>query len=135
MTTLFQSMIQDLLKSHNLLETFQSQTEFHVQFDMRGNRRLVVERHSNSIRVAHYSKQNGEQIADPDVELHHPSWTPTAITQSWGYRRERFTTRDGTMLFDMRFHKEVSAFLVMWARDLKTQGWIKKGKVHHDAHA
>ena len=135
MTTLFQTTIQDLLKSHNLLERFQSQTEFHVQFDMRGNKRLLVERHDNLIRVAHYSEQNGEQIADPEVELHHPSWTPTAITQSWGYRRERFTKRDGKMLFDMRFHREVSAFLVMWARDIRAQGWIKKGKVRHDAHA
>jgi hypothetical protein len=135
MTTLFQTTIQNLLKFHNLLEPFQSQTEFHVRFEMRGNKRLVVERHGNAIRVVHYIEQKDGLIADPEVELHHPSWTPTAITQSWGYRRERFTNRDGKMLFDMRFHKEVSAFLVMWARDLKTQGWDKKGKVHHDTHA
>jgi hypothetical protein len=135
MTTLFQSTIQELLKSHNLLERFQSQKEFHAQFDIRGNKRLVVERQGHLIRVTHHLKQNGGLIADTDVELHHPSWTPTAITQSWGYRRERFTKQDGKMIFDMRFHKEVSAFLVMWARDIKAQGWIRKGKVHNDAHA
>ena len=134
MKTLFQSTIEDLLKSHNLFVAFQSQSDFHVRFDMPSYDRLVIERHGDQISVTHYFEQNGDLIADPDVELHHPSWTPTAITQSWGYRRERFTKLDGKMLFDMRFHKEVSAFLVMWARDIKAQGWAEKGQVRDDAH-
>lgn len=132
MTTLFQTTIEDLLKSHNLLERFQSQTEFHVRFDMTGYERLVIERHAELISVAHYFEQNGDLIADPDVELHFPTWTPTAITQSWGYRREKFIERDGATLVDTRFHREVSSFLSLWARNIHAQGWAKQGRVYDE---
>ena len=111
MTTIFQTTIEHLLKAHNLLEAFQSQLDFHVRFDMPGYERLVIERHGELISVAHYFEQNGDLIADPEVELHYPTWTPTAITQAIGYRREKFIQRDGKTFVDTRFHREVSSFL------------------------
>ena len=129
MITLFQTTIEHLLNSHNLLEKFQSQIEFHVRFDMPHFDRLVIERHDNMISVSHYFEQNGDLIADPDVELHYPTWTPTAITQIFGYRREKFIERDGKTFVDTRFHPEVSSFLVLWARNIKAQGWAEKGQV------
>ena len=134
MTTLFQTNIEQLLKAHNLLEKFQSQDEFHVRFDMPHYDRLVIERHSDMISVAHYFEQNGDLIPDPDVELHYPTWTPTAITQSFGYRREKFIERGGHTLVDTRFHRDVSSFLMMWARNIQAQGWAEKGQVHDDVH-
>ena len=132
MSTFFQTTIEHVLKSHHLLDAFQTQEDFHVRFDMPGYERLVVERHGELISVAHYYEQNGDLIPDPDVELHYPSWIPTAITQALGYRREKFIERDGKTLVDTRFHKEVSSFLAMWARNIKAQGWVEKGQVHHD---
>ncbi len=86
MTTLFQSTIEHLLKSHNLLEEFHKQETFHVRFDKHGYQRLVIERHGEQISVAHYFEQNGDLVADRDVELHYPSWVPTTITQAFfGY--------------------------------------------------
>lgn len=132
MTTLFQETIEHLLKSHNLLDVFQSQAEFHVRFDMPGYERLVIERLGDLISIAHYYEQNGDLVADPEVELHYPSWIPTAITQALGYRREKFIERDGKTFVDTRFHKEVSSFLALWARNIKAQGWAEKGQIHHD---
>ena len=127
MTTLFQTTIEKLLSAHNLLENFHAQLDFHVRFDMSGYQRLVIERHRELISVAHYFEQNGDLVPDPDVELHYPTWTPTAITQAIGYRREKFIERDGRTLVDTRFDREVSSFLSMWARNIHAQGWAQRG--------
>ena len=132
MTTLFQTTIEKLLSAHNLLENFHAQLDFHVRFDMSGYQRLVIERHGELISVAHYFEQNGDLVPDPDVELHYPTWTPTAITQAIGYRREKFIERDGRTLVDTRFDREVSSFLNMWARNIQAQGWAQRGQVHDD---
>ena len=132
MTTLFQTTIEKLLSAHNLLEKFHAQLDFHVRFDMSGYQRLVIERHGELISVAHYFEQNGDLVPDPDVELHYPTWTPTAITQAIGYRREKFIERDGRTLVDTRFDREVSSFLSMWARNIQAQGWAQRGQIHDD---
>ena len=135
MSTLFQTTIEHLLKAHNLFEKFQSQSDFHARFDMPGYQRLVIERHGDLISVAHYFEQNGDLVPDPDVELHYPTWTPTAITQAIGYRREKFIERDSKTFVDTHFHKAVSSFLVMWARNIQAQGWAQRGQVYDDARA
>ncbi len=129
MTTLFQTTIEHLLRSHELLEQFQTQTDFHVRFDMPHYDRLVIERHDALISVAHYFEQNGDLIADPEIELHYPSWTPIAITQILGYRRTKFIELAGVTYVDTRFHDEVSAFLSTWARNIQAQGWIERGHI------
>ena len=129
MTTLFQTTIEKLLAAHNLLGQFHSQLDFHARFDMPPYQRLVIERHGELISVAHYFEQNGDLIPDPDVELHYPTWTPTAITQAIGYRREKFIEREGQTLVDTRFHREVSSFLAMWARNIQAQGWAERAAV------
>ena len=134
MSTQFQTVIENLLKSHNLLDDFQTLTSFHVRFDMKGYQRLVIERHGELISVAHYFEQNGDLIADPDVELHYPSWVPTAITQAYFGYRSKFIERDGKTFVDTRFHKQVSSLLTLWARNINAQGWAEAGKVHDDDH-
>ena len=132
MKTLFQTTIEHLLKSHNLLEDFQTLDSFHVRFEKTGYQPLVIERHGEMISVAHYFEQNGDLIADPDVEQHYPSWVPTAITQAFFGYRPKFIERDGRTLVDTRFHSEVSTFLSMWARNIKAQGWAEGGRVSND---
>ncbi len=119
----FQKDIEWLLKSHHILESFQNQTEFHVRFEMPGFDRLVIERHGSLVSVAHYFEQNGDLIADPEVEIHYPTWFPTAITQVIGGRREKFIERNGQEYVVVNFHNEVTSFLVMWGRNIRAQGW------------
>ena len=132
MTTQFQKTIEHLLKSHNLLDAFLNRSSFHVGLDMKGYQRLVIERHGDMISVAHYFEQNGDLVADPDVELHYPSWVPTAITQAFFGYRSKFIEREGQTLVDTRFDREVSSFLTLWARNIKMQGWAEGGQVHDD---
>ena len=129
MTHLFQSTIEGLLAAHGLLEAFQENDSFHVRLDQPGYERLVIERHGDLISVAHYYEQNGDLVPDPDVELHYPTWVPTAITQAFGGYRQKFLERDGQTYVDTRFHKEVPAFLVLWARNIRAQGWAERGQV------
>lgn len=131
MATLFQKTIEHLLNSHDLLQKFHQQDSFYVRFDQDGYLRLVVERHGDLIGVAHYFVQNGDLIPDPEIELHYPTWVPTAITQFIGYpiRRSKFIERDGKTFVDTRFHREVSSFLLLWARNIRDQGWAEIGKV------
>ncbi len=121
----FQKDIEWLLKSHNMLGAFQDQAEFHDRFDMPGFDRLVIERHEDLISVAHYFEQNGDLIADPEAELHYPTWFPTALTQVFSGRREKFIKRNGEDYIDMKFHGEVTSFLAMWGRNIRAQGWDK----------
>jgi hypothetical protein len=131
MKTIFQTTIEHLLKSHNLLEAFQTQETFHVHFEKTGYQPLVIERHGDMISVAHYFEQNSDLVADPDVELHYPSWVPTAITQAFFGYRSKFIERDGKTYVDTRFHKQVSEFLTLWARNIKAQRWAEGGQVQH----
>lgn len=96
---------------------------------MKGYQRLVIERHGELISVAHYFEQNGDLVADPDVELHYPSWVPTAITQAFLGYRSKFIERDGQILVDTRFDREVSSFLSLWAGNINAQGWAERGQV------
>lgn len=132
MTTLFQETIEHLLKSHNLLEDFQNNDSFHVRFEKRGYQPLVIERHGGMISVAHYFEQNGDLVADPDVELHYPSWVPTGITQAFFSYRSKFIEREGKTYVDTRFHKQVSSFLTLWARNIKAQGWAEGAQINAD---
>ena len=125
----FQTRIEALLKAHDQLDRFYSEDHFHVRFEMPGYDRLVIERHHEMISVAHYFEQNGDLIADPEVELHYPTWTPTAINQVLGGRREKFITREGKQYVDTRFHREVTSFLKMWGNNIHHQGWMKKATV------
>lgn len=132
MATNFQSIIEKILEKHGLLEAFQKSEEFHVRILNEPYMPLVIERHGEMISVAHYFEQNGDLVADPDVELHYPSWVPTGITQyPFGYR-SKFRTVGGTEYVSRSFHKEVSGFLSMWAKNLKGQMWIEDSVISHN---
>ena len=125
----FQTRIEALLKAYDQLDRLYGEDHFHVRFEMPGYDRLVIERHHEMISVAHYFEQNGDLIADPEVELHYLTWTPTAITQVLGGRREKFITREDKQYVDTRFHREITSFLKMWGNNIHHQGWMKKATV------
>jgi len=124
--TQFQKAIEKVLKAHNQLEWFQSGGDFYLRLDQPNYDRLVIERHGETIIVGHYFEQNGDLMADPEVELHYPDWTPVAITQLLVGRREKFIERDGQTLVDRNFHRQVAPFLAMWGRNIDAQGWATR---------
>lgn len=124
--TNFQKIIEKILEKHGKLEEFkENQDGFHLRIENKPYMPLVIERHGEMICVTHYLEQNGDLIADPDVELHYPSWFPTGITQmGFGYRAKHFM-RNGKQMVDLSFHNQVSRFLDIWAKNLEHQGWAK----------
>jgi hypothetical protein len=89
---------------------------------------LSVERlTSNSYSMAHYYEQNGDLVADPDIELlraKNGEWYPIALQQSTGaYTRAiEYYDKDGypTKAYPMRY-SELRSFLSMWLKNLKDQ--------------
>ena len=124
--TQFQKTIEKVLKAHKQLVWFQSGQDFYLRLDQPNYDRLVIERHGETIIVGHYFEQNGDLMSDPEVELHYPDWTPVAITQLLVGRREKFIEREGQMLVDKNFHRQVAPFLAMWGRNIDAQGWAAR---------
>ena len=129
MATKFQLAIEAVLKGHGLLDKFQTQTDFHVHIEQIPYEPLVIERHGELISVAHYFKQNGDLICDPDVELHFPDWTPTAIQLCTGQYDQKFIERDGKTFVNMRFDPSVLPFLTTWAKNIVEQKWADPRRV------
>ena len=127
--TQFQKAIGKVLKAHNQLDRFQSDQDFYLRLDQPNYDRLVIARHGEIITVGHYFEQNGDLMADPEVELHYPDWTPVAITQLLVGWREKFIEYEGQTLVDKNFHRQVAPFLVMWGRNIDAQGWTTRATV------
>lgn len=86
----------------------------------------VVERiGDNRFSVAHYYVQNGDKIADPDLELVLVGgrWYPAAITQPiLGYRRVLEMAEDGQIAkFWPKSYGNLSRFARLLLRNIKSQ--------------
>ena len=79
---------------------------------------LVIERHGELISVAHYFEQGSDLIADPDVELHFPDWTPTAIQMSSGFYTQKIIQRDGAIYVNIAFDPSVRSERSSFAGDV-----------------
>ncbi len=83
---------------------------------------LMKGAHRSDIALAHYYKQNGDSIPDPDMRiwLDHErkmAW-PMAYQDSFGYR-ECIDENDRVASKEL---ERQSKFLAMWLRNLKAQG-------------
>lgn len=73
------------------------------------------------LSIAHYYEQNGDLIADPDVEIFTLSdgWAPAAIQQLGHYRN---------YVEDERGQHDLAAFCETWAANIEAQGWLTRGR-------
>lgn len=75
------------------------------------------------IALSHYYKQNGDMIADPDMELaiypQQEKAEALAYQDCWGYRRV-YGDDDATV--DVRAKRELNGFLNQWLTNLIQQG-------------
>lgn len=109
--------------------------------------RLVIEhigqgpRGLEMITIAHYCEQNGDLIADPDLEVEplilpdgtlspdHRTWGPAAIQHGTGlFVRACWRDEQGRTLIDPRQIKDIRSFMGMWSKNLKTQGFLEAFK-------
>ena len=75
------------------------------------------------IAISHYYEQNGDSVADPDMELavypQREKAEALAYQDIWGYRR--VYGEDGATV-DMKAKRELNSFLNQWLTNLIHQG-------------
>lgn len=85
---------------------------------------LVIEQlHPEMVSVAHYYRQNGDTIADPDVVfvVQADGWAPAEIQQPYsGY---------ANYIKDPAGQRRLVEFAELWARNIEAQGWLERGTV------
>jgi len=80
----------------------------------------------NLYSMAHYFEQNGDLVADPDIEMLRTKdgrWYPVALQQVFGYTRAvEDYDRDGnpTKAYPGRY-SDIRSFLSQWLRNVKEQ--------------
>lgn len=125
-STEMKTVITQLLKKHKKLEDFQTKDNFHLRLEKDDYMPLVIERHKSSVTITHYYQQNGDLIADPDMEFqiaNDKEWHPVAL-QLWNgaYYRARWS-ENGKEYINPKQIKEQLSFARMWAKNIKAQGW------------
>ena len=74
--------------------------------------------------VAHYYKQNGDLVPDPDVEFvrQNVAWYPVAISQWCGYRRAAETDEDGRIVkWHRRAYRDLRSFAGIFLTNIRDQ--------------
>ena len=79
------------------------------------------------ISMAHNFIQNGDVMADPDMEIriHKDMKMAEALTyqlDSLGIYQTVYQERDGRQMVNPRLKKELNSFLAQWLRNIKAQG-------------
>jgi hypothetical protein len=74
--------------------------------------------------VAHYFEQNGDLVADPDLEFvrQDGGWFPVAITQLTGYHRVAETSDDGRIVaYNRARYADLRSFAGLLLGNIKAQ--------------
>ena len=75
--------------------------------------------------VAHYFKQNGDLVSDPDMEFYRAetgAWLPVNCTMATGYYTLALSFENGKPKgFYPRALRELCSFAAMWMRNIKGQ--------------
>jgi len=86
---------------------------------------VVVERLTEGLySVAHYYEQNGDLVADPDVEFYKAptgAWLPVSIQQSWGHQQAiEFEDGQPARYYPRRV-RDLCSFTTTWMKNIKFQ--------------
>jgi hypothetical protein len=127
MSVTMKSAVEKILNSHSVLNAFQSAEDYSVRIESKGYMPLCIEKHGKTVTVTHYYEQNGDLIADPDMEfvdLGGKDWMPVAIQHSTGhYLRVAALGENGHWKFNLAKAEDLMSFARMWARNLLDQGF------------
>ncbi len=112
---------------------FRTDDHYHVRIANHGYMDLVIESWASphyagrrNISVAHYYEQNGDLVADPEVEIV-DTGMPIGLSQPWGYTR-CLLVQDGKLMLKPRAKADVMSFLVVWGRNLRQQGFVEAAR-------
>jgi hypothetical protein len=107
----------------------------HKHFESSGYMDLVIENLGFTdadgypvYSITHYGEQNGDLMADPDMEIAINHAEGRIIPRTYrndymGVYQEVFTTQNGRRLYHPGLLRELDSFLWMWLRNIKAQGF------------
>jgi hypothetical protein len=128
MSVTMKSAVEKILNSYGVLNEFQSAEDYAVKIASNGFMPLCIEKHGKTVTITHYYEQNGDLIADPDMEftdLGGKDWLPTAIQHSTGQYYRAAIFENGSWKYFPRMMRDLQSFSRMWARNLLSQGFAK----------
>lgn len=80
--------------------------------------------HGIVFAVAHYFEQNGDLIADPEMEILRDetgAWLPMSIVMARGGKRALVIAEGGTVRVNEREYHSQLRFLSIWMKNIKSQ--------------
>lgn len=80
--------------------------------------------------LTHYGEQNGDMMADPDMELKVDASTGTVEPLTWqndyiGRYDQVYITRNGQRLYSPRLRASLDDFLWHWLQNIEAQGFAR----------
>jgi len=109
--------VQEILEQHGIGSAEELDVGDNVTASATGHMDLTIEKIAEGkLSVAHYFKQNGDMMRDPEVvfDVDGDGWTPVTYRQDpASYQHD-----DGGL-------PSVSVFVEQWSRRLKKQGFVE----------
>lgn len=118
---------ENYLKLKQIAEGIMTDRYHYMKLKAPGFMDLVIEKiWDNRISLSHYYEQNGDLMADPDVEIivDHNSETVKAATFQQDNMSIYRSAYNGDELKDEYLAKELDDFLGDWLKNIKAQGHI-----------
>jgi len=118
---------ENYLKLKQIAEGIMTDRYHYMKLKAPGFMDLVIEKiGDNRISLSHYYEQNGDLMADPDVEIivDHNSETARAATFQQDNMAIYQSAYNGDQLTDEYLAKELDDFLGDWLKNIKAQGHI-----------
>lgn len=122
-------VIEEILKSRNLLESFKNLHAFHIRIENSPYMDLCIERTGRWVCVTHYFEQNGDLVPNPDMEfeiLENGSWRPVAIQHPNGIYKVAVRYENENAIVNQQELAAQESFARMWANNLLEQGFVLK---------
>lgn len=132
--------INAIIKAAGKEQEFENAPHFHLRIENEPYMALVIESwpvsgpdsflgETRHISIAHYYTQNGDAMADPEMEIT-STGAPVAIKMDGTgyYRRAYWRDEQGKGMMNIYQVKDQTAFMRMWARNLKAQGFVQAAK-------
>lgn len=122
--------IQKIIDLHGGLDALKAKS---IAIENQPYMKLCIEvvgtRHNHSvISVAHYGRQNGDAMRDPDMEFEicpNGQWHPLSFRNDYmGLMQEVFFERDGKEFYRPRLKTDLNKFARQWSRNLAEQGFV-----------
>jgi hypothetical protein len=108
--------------AQQLLDCFRASYLFFAEIEAPGHLPLTIWRDEKNLTVAHYFKRDGEQEADPALDMEigkDGAWYPLHVHLADDLR----SCIDGPLSIDFEERRKQVAFAAKWAADLLTQGY------------